>query len=301
MEIVGAFGCSHSGLIITRRDPDAEGEQKAFFQAFERMGTEILALEPKAIIVIGTDHGRIFDLKHVPQFTLGVGKSVTSIGDAGLPVEEIQVEGKLARAILSGMLQEGIDLAFSEAMSIDHSFIAPLTLAFGNRRLPIIPIIQNCNLPPLPTLRRSYEVGQALGRALRNGPPGKVVLLGTGGLSHWVGSPAYQAFLRAPAGTRLAVASGQKIELTDSGYVNADFDQNFLRLLSERRARDFLAEWDTDRIYEDAGNGGQEIRNWLMVAGAIEDAPAQVLSYYPAVQWLTGTAIARFDLGRAAA
>src|SRR5262245_32894329 len=126
MEIVGAFACSHAGLIVTRENQAPREQRDEVFSAYQRMGHEIAALEPDAIILIGTDHGRIYALSHVPQFTIGVGPIAESIGDADLPKETIQINQRVAQTVLENMLSFGVDLAYSESIQIDHSFIAPL-------------------------------------------------------------------------------------------------------------------------------------------------------------------------------
>ena len=41
-----------------------------------------------------------------------------------------------------------------------------------------------------------------------------------------------------------------------------------------------------------AGNGGNEIRDWLAVAGAMpEHLRARVLAYEPVQEWVTGTGV----------
>src|SRR5258708_13901622 len=49
----------------------------------------------------------------------------------------------------------------------------------------VIPLVVNVLQQPLPTPRRCYKLGKAIGRAIR-GYPGdlKVAMVGTGGLSH---------------------------------------------------------------------------------------------------------------------
>jgi hypothetical protein len=93
-------------------------------------------------------------------------------------------------------------------------------------------------------------------------------VLGTGGISHWVGSP-------------------------ETHRVNAEFDRWFMPCLVEGRANEVIEKYkkaeDLEKI---AGNGGQEIRDWLAVAGAM---PARlrprVLAYEPIPQWATGTGV----------
>ncbi|MDA0260683.1 MAG: hypothetical protein O3A21_00575 [Proteobacteria bacterium] len=296
MDIVGAFACSHSGLMISRvaqADPAARDE---VYGAFRAMGQTIEALAPDALILVGTDHGRIYGFDGVPQFTIGVSENANGIGDAGLPTCTYPIHQGAARDILAGLLDGDVDIAFSEAMSIDHSFVAPLMLALPDTDLPIIPIVQNCNVPPLPSLARSHRVGIALGAAIRRADAGRAVVIGTGGLSHWVGSDEFRTFMNQPPGTRLAERDQHPLTLEDTGPVNESFDQAVLAQICAGKATDFIAAWETDSLGEAAGNGAQEIRNWLTVAGATGDAAAKVLIYAPVREWLTGTGIVQFHL-----
>lgn len=295
MEIVGAYACSHAGLFISRCDRAPREQRDSVYSAFAEMGRQIRDLAPDAIVLIATDHGRIYPFSHVPQFTIGVSESAAGIGDSELPKFTVPVHQRFAQAMLDGAIAESVDLAFSEAMQVDHSFITPLMLAFGEDFMPIVPIAQNCNVPPLPTLHRSYEVGGKLGSAIRTGPPGRVVVVGTGGLSHWVGTVEQQQFMRLPAGTRAAHGK-QPVTLDDVGPINTDFDRAFLQTMCRGEAKTFLREWNSVRLYEEAGNGAQEIRNWLLVAGLVEDRPGEILAYEPVREWLTGTALVRFEV-----
>ena len=295
MEIVSAFACSHAGLVITRGNQATAAQRDAVFGAYKQMGDAILAAAPDAIVIVGTDHGRIYPLTAVPQFTIGVSTTATGIGDAELPAVTVPLHQRFAQTILDGALRGGVDLAYSEESKIDHSFVMPLMLAFGESPLPIVPIAQNCNYPPLPTLTRSYDVGRILGDAVRSGPPGRVALIATGGLSHWVGTEEQQRFRRGPAGTRYGRQAGP-ITITDSGPVNAAFDRAFLDVMCRGTTPAWLLEYDTGRLYDEAGNGAQEVRNWLLAAGAVRDRPAHVLAYADVAEWLTGTAVLQFDL-----
>lgn len=294
MEIVGAFACSHAGLMISRSALAPPEQKNAVFAAFAAMGEAVRALEPDAIVVVATDHLRIYPLSLVPQFTIGVSRMARGIGDAELPAQDFATHQGVAQALLSGALAEGVDLAYSEAMRIDHSFVAPLMLALPGAALPIVPLAQNCNAPPLPPLGRSHEVGNRLAAGFRRGPAGRVVLLGTGGLSHWVGALEYRTLMRAPAGTRIEAARGMGT-LPDSGPVNESFDRDFLDIVCAGKARRFIDEWDEERLGEEAGNGAQELRNWLLVAGAVGDRRGRVLCYQPVREWLTGIGIVAFD------
>src|SRR5580693_3435133 len=100
MEIVGAFACSHAGLMISRRSLAPPHQQRAVSGAFEAMGDAIRALAPDAIVLVGTDHVRVYPLSMVPQFTIGVNATARGIGDAGLPAQDVPIHQDFARAAL---------------------------------------------------------------------------------------------------------------------------------------------------------------------------------------------------------
>jgi 2,3-dihydroxyphenylpropionate 1,2-dioxygenase len=295
MEIVGAYACSHAGLLITRSDDAPAAMRDAVYGAFKEMGDAIRAAKADAVILVATDHGRIYPLTHVPQFTIGVSETAAGIGDAGLPTRTVPIHQAFAQAILDGMISEGVDLSYSETSQIDHSFVTPLMLAFGEKPLPIVPIAQNCNFPPLPTFARSYEVGAKLRNAIEAGPPGRVVVVGTGGLSHWVGTEEQQQFRRRPAGTRVNAKSGGATTIDEIGPINEAFDRDFIATVCSGATRSFVQEWNNERVYVDAGNGAQEIRNWILLAGVMHDSKARLLAYEPVREWLTGTAVVAFN------
>ena len=294
MEFVAGYVASHAGLIVSRKDSGPDDTVARIYDAFATIRAEIASLEPDAILIIATDHMKAFPLEGVPQFSLGVGPVAHGLGDAGIPPCEVPVHQGFAQAILEGAVDRGVDLAFTEHVAIDHSYVMPLSLITPSLDVPIIPLTQNCNVPPRPTLRRSYEVGRVIGDATRSGPPGRLVLIGTGGLSHWVGSEARRAFVNRPAGTRIADRDLYPVELEETGDINVTWDLEFLATLGRGDLRRFLEDWTAEQVEEAAGNGAHEIRNWLTAAGAIGDLPVETIAYEPIAEWLTGTAVARF-------
>jgi aromatic ring-opening dioxygenase catalytic subunit (LigB family) len=294
MEIIAAYACSHAGLLVTREAEAPSAQRDAIYAAFSTMGDAIRAQRPDAIVLVATDHGRIYPLTHVAQFTIGVSETAESLGDAQLPKRTVPIHQPFAQAILENIIAQGVDMAFSEQMQIDHSFVTPLMLAFGDEAIPVVPIAQNCNVPPLPTLTRSHEVGQKLRAAIEAGPPGRVVVIGTGGLSHWVGTPEQQAFRRQRAGTRIA-GKGGPVTIDATGPINDAFDRAFLDALTRGTTMSFLRDWGDERLYTETGNGTHEIRNFVLVAGLVNDRPARVLAYEAVHEWLTGTAVVAFS------
>ncbi len=296
MDIVDAYACSHAGLIYTRTDEPPPTQRDAIHGAFARVKDAVGRQRPDAIVIVATDHQRAFPLTGVPMYAIGVGPEATGLGDAGIPPCMVPIHQDLAQAVLDGCVRREIDLVFCEEVKIDHSFVCPLTFITPEFDVPIVPIMQNCNVPPLPTFRRSHEVGRAVRESILEGPAGRAIVIGTGGLSHWVGSEERIEFMHRPAGTRLAEIDQHPVEIADTGAVNDVFDRKFLEALAQGDAASFIEEWTPVRVEEEAGNGAQEVRNWLLAAGMAADTPLDTLAYEPVQEWLTGTAVARFRL-----
>lgn len=294
MDFVAGYVTSHAGLIVSRKD-HAPGESVTrIYDAFNVVREEIRDLSPDAILMIATDHMKAFPLEGVPQFSLGVGAIAKGLGDGGVPPCKVPVHQTFAQAILEGVVTSEIDMAFSEQVAIDHSYVVPLSLITPEFDIPIIPLTQNCNVPPRPTLRRSYEVGRAIADAAKTGPEGRVVVIGTGGLSHWVGSEDRRAFVNRPAGTRIADRDLYPVEIEESGDINVTWDLEFLDVLGRGEIDSFIKQWSAEEVEEAAGNGAHEIRNWLTAIGAMGDRAIETIAYEPIEEWLTGTAVARF-------
>jgi hypothetical protein len=299
VELVGAFCCSHAGLIVTRYDRASQADRDPIYAAYDEVRAEIERLAPSAIVIVATDHGRVFPLEFVPAVAIGVGSKARSAGDSEVPVRDVPLHHDAAANILRSMVDQGIDIAFSEAPGIDHSFMIPLGLINPDDAIPIVPITINCNTPPRPGFDRCRAIGQALGRAIASAGPGTAVLVGTGGLSHWVGSAERRAFQDRMPGDRIADRADHPLELPEEGPINEPFDREFLRAYLEGRMAEFQAAWAPPRVEAEAGNGAHELRNWMLVAGATGDAPAELLAYAPVGPWLTGTAVVRHRLGAA--
>src|SRR3954452_18318019 len=136
-------------------------------------------------------------------------------------------------------------------------------------KLPLVPIVQNCAVPPLMPVRRAYEFGKALGEAIRSYDGlQRVAVVGAGGLSHWIGNPRV-------------------------GDIDEEVDRWFLERL-ERGELDQVLDIPEDELVL-AGNGSHEIRSWVAVAGAAGGGSSRTLAYEPVYPWITGMAVAQWE------
>jgi aromatic ring-opening dioxygenase catalytic subunit (LigB family) len=296
LDIVAAFACSHTGLIVTRKDDAPAAQRDAVYGAFATIRDRVKELRPDALLMIAADHQRAFPLAGIPSFSIGVGPRAKGLGDAGLPTCEVEVNQKVGQVVLEGCLQRDIDLAFSEQVEIDHAFAMPLSLITPQWDVPIVPFWQNCNVPPQPTFQRSRTVGKAIADSLGSAGAGRVVVIATGGLSHWVGDEERREFMHRPAGERLAEIGAHPVTLTETGRINQEFDREFLDHATSGRLPQFVEAWSPERVEEAAGNGAQELRTWVMAAAVVGDAPATLLGYEAVSEWLTGCGAIEFGV-----
>ena len=64
-------------------------------------------------------------------------------------------------------VNHGFDPAFSHQLELDHGIMTVYYELDHDMQLPLVPIVQNCAVPPLVPVRRAYEFGKALGEAIR--------------------------------------------------------------------------------------------------------------------------------------
>jgi len=266
-EIVGVFATSHTPVMLNFPDAIARQDREDIFAAFKDIGARLRQADPQAVVVISDDHIHNFFLDNLPAFCIGTTDSYASPVEHWLKVDKHVLKGDkaLGAYLLMEALENGFDPAFSMDLTLDHGVLTPLHLAGVATTVSVVPVMVNCVQPPLPTMRRAFQWGQFLGDALRRYDGlERVAVLATGGLSHDISTPRM-------------------------GMVNETFDREFLRLLQHGDASTLLA-YATDHV-DEAGNGAEEIRTWLMAHGAAGDAAFQTHYYQAMPAWYTGIAL----------
>jgi len=75
----------------------------------------------------------------------------------------------------------------------------------------------------------------------------------------------------------------------ETGRINPEFDHRVLDHVARADVEPLLRlTWA--EIERDGGNGGQEIRNWVALLGAVPGWKGEVLAYEPVPEWITGCA-----------
>jgi 2,3-dihydroxyphenylpropionate 1,2-dioxygenase len=301
-EIIGMVGMSHSPFATMLPPPDATAPGGRFLAAAARVSAAVEALAPDALVVIGPDHfhGNFYDV--MPPFVLGV-EEAEAFGDFGSRSGPLPVATALAWLIREGLARDGFDIALSYALTVDHGIAQSYDMVRGPADLPLVPLVINTAAPPLPSMPRCLALGRSLGRAIRAADAGRVLVIASGGLSHWLPSNDPRD-TSVPADRRAAMIHGrrdvraysatrepriQALAGNPDAPVNAAWDGWFLKQLIAADA-DPVAGLGDEVLEQQAGSGSHEIRAWLAGFAAV-GAPLVWTSYEPVPEWLTGMGI----------
>jgi 2,3-dihydroxyphenylpropionate 1,2-dioxygenase len=302
-DIVGFVGMSHSpfAALIPPATPDEPGA--AFLNNAARVRRAVTALAPDAVVVIGPDHFHANFYDVMPPYVISVDEAV-GFGDYGSTPGPIPVHAELAWYIHDGVTEAGFDLSLSYSLTVDHGVVQSYEMATGGTDLPVVPLVINTAAPPLPSLDRCVALGRALGASIRHAPsPGRVLLLASGGLSHWlpsndprdpsVAGEKREALIHGRQNARAFAAArepGVRAMGGDStAHVNAAWDTWFLKQLGVPEL-DPIVALGHDGLEDNAGSGGHEIRSWL-IGQAAADMPLVWTAYEPVPEWITGMGI----------
>lgn len=267
-EIVAAILTPHAPNITAKPVIQHPDRRERFVASMEVMRRRLEAARPDVLVIFSNDHLQNFFYDNMPAFCVGVGDAYPAPSPGGaeflrIPARRIPGAREWAKALLEAGLEAGFDLAYSHELEFVDDVSVPLHFLTPEATVPIVPILTNCVAPPLPTPRRCYELGGFLRAFIQRRPAGeRVALVGSGGMSHRIGTPGH-------------------------GTISPDFDLMILRSIEQGQGHT-LAGLTYDEIERDGGNGGQELRSWIAVLGALPGHKGEVLHYEPVPDWLVG-------------
>jgi len=281
--IVGGLATSHvpsiGGAIAKGLQNDPYW--KPFFDAFVPVRQWLGDTKPDAVVVIYNDHGLNFFLDAMPTFAVGAAEQYENADEGwGLPVHKpYRGDPALSWGIIDGVFAEDFDLVTCQEMKVDHAFVVPMQLIWpddsGARPVPAVPITINSIQHPLPSPKRCYALGQAIGRAIDAfDRDARVLVVATGGLSH-------------------------QLDGTRAGLINKEFDLWCMdKIVNDPEA---LAALSTMEIIEKAGSQGVELLCWIAMRGALTGAVTQAHATYHIPVSNTGGAVMALNNAPAAA
>lgn len=260
-KIIGGLTTSHIPAVGNAIDKKLYDDPywKPFFSGYPPIREWLGDHKPDIAIVIYNDHGLAFFLDQMPTFAIGAAHEYRNQDEGwGLPtVPPYPGDAKMSWHIIEQMVEQEFDVTSCQELPVDHGFTVPMQLFWPDRGLDMpraIPVSANTVQHPIPTLKRSYDFGKALRKSILSYPEDlKVVVLGTGGLSHQL--------------------DGER-----AGFINKEFDQMCMeKIVSDPEE---LTKISRHELVRQAGSQGTEFLMWMMMRGALTPEVNLVSSNY---------------------
>lgn len=223
---------------------------KPFFDGYPPIHDWLAETKPDVVINIYNDHGLGLFLDKMPTFAIGAAHEYRNEDEGwGIPrLDPFPGDAKMSWHLIEEMVAAEFDITSCQELAVDHGFVVPMQLfwpgAPHNAAMPrAIPISANTVQHPIPTLNRALNFGKALRRAIQSYPEDvKVVILGTGGLSH-------------------------QLDGARAGFINREFDEYCMeKIVTDPEALTKISRYE---LVEKAGAQGTEFLMWMMMRGAL--------------------------------
>jgi 2,3-dihydroxyphenylpropionate 1,2-dioxygenase len=299
---------SHSPL-LEHAELDAEVSAE-LENAFDEGRRFVREFDPDVVVNFGPDHYNGFFYRLMPPFCIGY--AAESIGDYGSQAGRLNVPEDLARGIAEAVLAEGIDLAVSLDMQVDHGAVQPMEIVFGDiTARPFVPIFINSVAPPFTPLQRVRLLGEAIGKHVATLDM-KVLLIASGGLSHdppvpslATATPAQREMLLGRGGpmtSEARAARQQRVVDTARNFAAGtatiqdlapEWDRELLRILASGDLGP-VDSWNPDEMARIAGHSSHEVRTWIAgyaALGASGPYAVQYSYYRPIRELIAGFAL----------
>jgi protocatechuate 4,5-dioxygenase beta chain len=283
-KIIAGISSSHVPAIGAAIDNKQTEEPywKRVFSGFEKSKQWMADTKPDVVIGIYNDHASAFSVEMIPTFALGCAAEFPPAdeGWGPRPVPVVKGHPQLASYIATSAILDGFDLTIVNKMEVDHGLTVPLNLMFGSPAewpCPVIPLAVNVVQYPPPTGQRCFDLGRAIRRAVDSYPEDlKVVIFGTGGMSHQISGPR-------------------------AGLINSRFDKAFLDGMTKNPKA--LAKMPHIEYMREAGAEGIELVMWLVMRGALDDKVKELYRFYtvPASNTAVGHIILQNGVGKSSA
>ena len=259
--VVGAVTSSHvpaiGGAIAKGIEQDAYW--KPFFDGYPPARAWLAKAKPDVVVIFYNDHGLNFFLDKLPTFAVGAAPEYRNADEGwGIPtLRPIKGDLDLSWHLIESLIADEFDITMCQEMLVDHALTLPLALFWpggGEWPVRIVPVAMNHVQHPLPTLRRSHKLGQAVGRALESwDSDARVLVMGTGGLSH-------------------------QLDGARAGFINKPFDLMCMDALVDDPER--LTRLSIHDLVREAGAQGTELMTWVAARGALTGTVTKVHASY---------------------
>jgi OH-DDVA oxygenase len=256
--------------------------------AIKALGDRYASAAPDVAVVVGNDQMEIFTSEHVPAFAVfwgpfveGIPRTPEFLAKLGPGIARAELDRtpavytqypcvqELGRHAIETATKEGFDVAQMTKLpsgeigscAVPHAYGFVYRRVMRDRVTPQVPVFVNTFYPPnQPTAKRCWEFGRMLARAVGSwsekawGDDKRIAFVASGGMTHFV--------------------------------VNEGFDH---RVMEAMRTGDASVLCGLpEEMFQ---SGTSEIKNWIVVAGAMAEAGLKmdVVDYVPCYRSEAGT------------
>ncbi len=271
-------------LALELGEKKAEARFEACQRAIGHLAGTLERAAPDVVVILGDDQHEAFEDDNMPAISVYWGETIddapaanpdwgqaymyTTAAHGNPPQARVShpTDSRLGRHLIESFIGSGFDVAHSRSLSpnrhhgaIGHAFYYVYRRLMNNEVVPNVPILLNTYYPPNQVpVKRCIQLGRALRAAIDSWDSDKrVALVASGGLSHFV--------------------------------IEEDLDHLIIEALKTRN-QDKLTSLPDVRF----NSGTSEIRNWIVVAGALAetDLEMQLVDYVPCYRTEAGTGCA---------
>jgi aromatic ring-opening dioxygenase catalytic subunit (LigB family) len=250
-------------------------------EAHESIRKKLKAAKADAVILIGDDQTENYTTQNIPQFLIYTGGDYLADDWDRKHSASIANHPEIARTLVEGAMDEGFDVSwassFKDGKLSSHAHTEPILYLVRDSGIRVVPLFVNAVHPPAPSPARCYAFGEALGRVIhRDLREKKVILCASGGLSHFSPSHPWAHHV----GSRYV------------GDISVEFDRRALAWIEAGEGRR-LAEFSSSELIE---HGEAELRQWIVLLGAIGAAKPEFLVYEPLYRSIMGMGVGWWSL-----
>ena len=255
-QIVGGLASSHIPAIggAMAKGLQQDAYWKPFFDGFPPTHQWLQRVKPDVVVVFYNDHGLNFFLDKMPTFSVGAAESYQNADEGwGIPtLPPFKGCPDLSWHLIDHLIEKEFDIVTCQEMLVDHAFTLPLKLFWpqeGPCPVMTVPICINTVQFPLPSAKRCFQLGRAVGDAIRSWNSDlNVAVMATGGLSH-------------------------QLDGTRAGFINKAFDLEFMDSLISNP--EWATQYSIHELVEKTGTQGVELLMWLAMRAALGTGPVK--------------------------
>jgi 2,3-dihydroxyphenylpropionate 1,2-dioxygenase len=249
--------------------------------AHEEIRRRLKALKGDAVILIGDDQAENFTADNMPQLLVYTGGDYVADDWDRKQTATVSNHARIANGLVEGCMEEGFDVAwandFRGGKLVSHAHVEPILYLIRESGLPVVPLFVNAVHPPSPTPERCYAFGEAMRRVIdRDLAEQRIVLCASGGLSHFSPSHPWAHHV----GTRYV------------GDISVEFDRQIVQWLLAGQGHRTAQLTSRELIV----HGDAELRQWIVMLGAIGYVKPDLLVYEPLYRSIMGMGVGWWSL-----